>query len=222
MNSAKVPPPDVMPVDREEWGKQLHLSNFINAYYQYRDLQSCQSVNTILIIGPGQGLATHILKWRGYQVTTLDIDKTFKPDYQGSVHEMDMFSKGQFDAVIASHVLEHLAEPYLDQSLREIARVGRNALIYLPVHGKHCQLRFIPGIKGIDISLYLDLFNYFEKPDGITPRYMEKQHFWEVGLKGYGVKDLLKRMAQFFDIILVYRNKDWLPSQNFVLKSILV
>ena len=70
-----------MPVDREVWGQELHLCNFINSYYQYRDIQSCGKVEKILIIGPGQGLDTHILKWRGYDVTTFDIDETFNPDH---------------------------------------------------------------------------------------------------------------------------------------------
>ncbi len=208
-----------MPVDREAWAKQLHLSNFVNTYYQYRDLHFCQGCKSILIIGPGQGLDTQVFKWRGYEVTTLDIDETFRPDYVGSVHEMRMFANSQFDAVIASHVLEHLAEPYLDSALREIARVGRYAIIYLPVHGRHIQLRFIPGFKDMDVSLVVDIFNYFKKPDGITPRYMANQHFWEIGMRGFKVRDILRRMSRFFDIIRVYRNRDWLPSHNFVLQS---
>lgn len=219
MKSADIPEPTVMPVDRETWGKQIHLSNFINTYYQWRDVQLCQGCKSILIIGPGQGLDTQVFKWRGYEVTTLDIDETFRPDYVGSVHEMRMFANSQFDAVIASHVLEHLAEPYLDSALREIARVGRYGIIYLPVHGRHIQLRFIPGFKDIDVSLVVDIFNYFKKPDGITPRYMANQHFWEIGMRGFKVRDILRRMSRCFEVLSVYRNRDWLPSQNFVLKS---
>jgi len=40
MDSPHAPTPGVMPVDRELWARQLHLSNFVNSYYQYRDLQS--------------------------------------------------------------------------------------------------------------------------------------------------------------------------------------
>src|SRR5207237_3857301 len=131
------PQPTVMPVDREAWRKEIHLSNFVNAGYQYRDLQSCGAdVRKVLIIGPGQGLDTHVLRWLGYDVTTFDIDETFSPDHIGSVHQMTLFSDRQFDAVIASHVLEHLAVPYLDAALAELARVGRFALVYLPVAGR--------------------------------------------------------------------------------------
>lgn len=214
-----IPAPDVMPVDRHAWAVQLNLSNFVNTYYQFRDLQSCGDVRSVLIVGPGQGLDTQVLKWRGYQVTTFDIDSTFRPDVMGSVHDMPMFPDGRFDAVIASHVLEHLAVPYLDAALKEIARVGNHALIYLPVAGRHAQARVSPGFKGIDLSWIVDLYNYFHRPDGVTPRYCGGQHFWEVGMRGFRAKDVAKRMSQWFEVIAAYRNRDWNPSFNFVLKS---
>lgn len=217
--TAPMPMPMVMPVDRFEWAKQLNLSNFVNSYYQYRDLQSLDGCRKILIVGPGQGLDTEILKWRGYEVQTFDIDETFHPDFIGSVHDLSRFADQQFDAIIASHVLEHLPVAYLDAALKEMSRVGRHALIYLPVHGRHMQLRVIPGFKGIDLSFILDLFNYFVKPDGVVPRYMAGMHYWEIGMRGWRVRDVKRRLSRYFQIQACYRNKDWLPSYNFVLKS---
>jgi len=208
-----------MPVDREAWAQQLNLSNFVNSYYQFRDLRSLPGCRTVLIVGPGQGLDTQVLRWRGYEVTTFDIDDTFKPDQIGSVHDLSMFADGRFDAVIASHVLEHLPEPYLDRALAEIARVGSYALIYLPVAGRHVQARLSPGFRGIDLSVILDLFNYFHRPSGIVARYCQRQHFWEVGMRGFRVRDVTARMSRHFDVLQVYRNRDWNPSRNFVLRS---
>jgi hypothetical protein len=214
-----IPEPAVMPVDREHWLRQLDLSNFVNAYYQYRDLQRFDNCHKVLIIGPGQGLQTEVLKWREYQVTTLDIDETFKPDVLGSVHDMAMFRPLQFDAVIASHVLEHLPVPYLDAALRELSRVARHALIYLPVAGRHVQARVQPGFKGIDLSVVIDLFNYFHRPNGIEAKYCQRQHYWEVGMRGFRVRDLRARVSSEFEVLEVYRNRDWNSSLNFVLKS---
>jgi hypothetical protein len=214
-----VPEPAVMPVDRERWFRELHLSAFVNAYYQYRDLQRFENCRRVLIVGPGQGLQTEVLKWRGYDVVTLDIDETFKPDVIGSVHDLHMFRAGEFEAVIASHVLEHLPLRYLDQSLREIARVGAAALVYLPVAGRHFQARLQPGFKDIDVSVVIDLFNYFHRPDGLEPRYCQRQHYWEVGMRGFRVRDVMARMRACFDVVDVYRNRDWNPSINFLLTS---
>ncbi|HEX8255657.1 MAG TPA: methyltransferase domain-containing protein [Thermoanaerobaculia bacterium] len=215
-----IPAPTVMPVDREVWVRELNLVNFVNAYYQYRDVQSCGAdVKRLLIVGPGQGLDTAIFKWIGYDIVTFDIDGTFKPDVIGSVHDLNMFRDGEFDVVIASHVLEHLAVPYLDKSLAELARVARYSLIYLPVHGRHPQLRVMPGVRGLNLSFIFDVFNYFHKPDGVTPRYMQGQHFWEIGMRGFRMKDVRARLEKQFEILNTYRNPEWAMSQNFVLKS---
>ncbi|MBN1816605.1 MAG: class I SAM-dependent methyltransferase [Sedimentisphaerales bacterium] len=219
MADPQVPKPDVMPVDRAKWAGQVYLSNFVNSYYQYRDLQRWPQVRSVLIVGPGQGLSEQILRWKGYRITTLDIDAEFSPDVVGSVHEMTMFTDRQFDAVIASHVLEHLAEPYLNPSLREIARVGNHAIISLPIAGRHFQIRCKADIKGLDRSVIVDLFNVFHRPDGVTPRYSQGQHFWEVGMRGFRKKDLLRRISCFFEIVKVYRNPDWNPSMTFLLHS---
>jgi len=209
-----------MPIDRETWRKQLHLSNFVNTYYQYRDVQRwVGETPSILIIGPGQGLDTAIFRWRECRVTTFDIDDTFRPDVVGSCHDMPMFGDAQFDVVITSHVLEHLPLPFLDQALKEISRVGRYAVVYLPVAGRASMLRFMPGFKGLDLAAIVDFCRFWEKPDGLTAKYCSGQHYWEVGYRGFKVDDLTKRFSKFFELKECYRNRDWLSSQNFVLQS---
>ena len=214
-----VPEPAPMPVDREAWRRELHLSNFVNTAYQLRDLETCAGVRRVLIVGPGQGLDAHVLRWRGYEITTFDIDETFGPDHVGSVHDMARFGDEAFDAVVASHVLEHLAVPHLDTALAEIARVARYALVYLPIAGRHLQARLYPGFGRRELSVAADVFNWLEKPDGMTPRYMQGQHFWEIGLRGFRIRDLLARFAPHFEVLQRYRNPDWLASYNFVLRS---
>jgi SAM-dependent methyltransferase len=207
-----------MPVDREVWRRQLHLSNFVNAYYQFRDLQRFEDCRRVLIIGPGQGLQTAVLKWRGYEVVTLDIDEVFEPDVLGSVHDMHMFADDQFDVAIASHVLEHLPVRCLDAALAELARVAAGALLYVPVAGRHVQARLQPGFRDTDLSVTIDLFNYFHRPDGEQPRYCQRQHYWEAGMRGFRVRQLRARFEKYFEVLDMYRNRDWNPSLNFILK----
>ena len=220
MTSNHVPQPSVMPLDREAWKRQLHLSQFVNTYYQYRDLSNCVGGSgRVLIIGPGAGLDALVMRWKGYQVTTFDIDETFSPDVLGSCHHMPMFGDGQFDAVIASHVLEHLPVPFLDSALSEIARVASFAIIYLPVAGRHAQVSMKPMVRGKSVGLVMDLFPFWERPSGDRLAYGGGQHYWEIGYKGFRVKDLTSRFNSHFDILQHYRNTDWIPSYNFVLRS---
>lgn len=219
MHDRTIPAPAPMDLDRDAWMNNVNLPDFANCYCHYRDLQRLPSCRRVLIVGPGRGLATVMLRWAKYEVTTLDIDPAFEPDYVGSVHDMNMFTDGRFDAVVASHVLEHLAEPYLDPSLEELARVARYALIYLPVYGRHVHFRLKPGIKSWDWSLVFDVFNFLHKPDGVTPRYQQKQHYWEVGMRGFTAGKMIQRLQRCFSVLFAYRNLDWLYSQNYVLES---
>ena len=171
--------------------------------------------------GPGQGLDAAVFKWRGFQVVTFDIDNTFNPDVIGSCHEMPMFENAEFDVVIASHVLEHLPLRYLDPALMRLPE-SVVAILYLPVAGRHAILRLMPGIKGIDWEVITDFCRLWERPDGVSARYCGGQHYWEVDLKGFRVSDLKARFSRLFDVLDAYRNRDWLPSFNFVLRSKIV
>jgi hypothetical protein len=218
MNTSQ-PEPTVMPVDREEWLKQLGLANFVNSYYQYRDLRTLEGVERVLIVGPGQGLDREILRWRGYEVVTFDIDATFAPDEIGSVHDLSRFRNGEFDAIIASHVLEHVPIRLLDRSLSEIARVARYALIYLPILGRPVRLRFQPHVLGLDWSFVFDIRNPFRLPNADRPVFCGGQHYWEIGVRGFKKFQVNRRLSQNFRILSCYRNMDWLHSMNYVLRS---
>ena len=211
--------PGVMPIDREAWSRQLGLANFVNAYYQLRDLNRFAGARRVLLIGPGQGLDPVVMRWRGFDVTTFDVDGTFSPDVLGSVHDMAMFTEGQFDVAIASHVLEHLPLHFLDASLAELARIARHAIVYLPVNGISLQVRLSSNFRAFDWSRIADVRKWWRKPDPDTPRFMSGQHYWEVGIKGCSKREIEARMSRVFRIDDVYRNQDWQPSLNFLLSS---
>lgn len=208
-----------MPVDASEWKGRLELSNFVNTYYQYRDLSDCCRSGRVLIVGPGQGLEVAIFKWRGYEVVTADVEPTFDPDVICSVHDLSAFASASFDVVIASHVLEHLPPDLLDTAISEIARVGRFALVYLPIRGRKFRMRIQPGFGALDWNFGFDVFNYFERPLSTVRKFMAGQHYWEIGVRGYRVREVQRRLQQHFTVRRSYRNPDWPISWNFVLES---
>jgi hypothetical protein len=71
----------------------------------------------------------------------------------------------------------------------------------------------------VETRLAWDVFNCFHRPDGQTAAFCERQHFWELGRRGFRVPDMRQRLSAHFDILSAYRNFDWLPSYNFVLRS---
>jgi SAM-dependent methyltransferase len=220
MSTSDQPIPGVMPLDRERWKDELHLSQFINSFYQYRDVSTIAAPGSrILIIGPGVGLDTAVLRWRGYRVTTFDIDETFNPDVLGSCHDMSMFESKSFDVAIASHVLEHLPIRFLDQALSEIFRVAGHALIFLPVAGKHAKIGLSPRLRGHDVGIVMDFFKFWQRPSGTELEYRGGQHYWEVGYVGFRVSDIVRRLSNFSKVMHHYRNRDWLPSYNFVCQA---
>jgi len=206
-----------MPVDKQHWLGQLHASNFHNAFCQYRDIAKCiGATGRILIVGPGQGLDLTVFKSRGYSVTTYDIDAEFRPDHLGSVHDMSRFSDGQFDAVIASHVLEHMSYALFDAALSELARVARCALVYLPYAGRHIDLSFT-GAR--EHHLRLNVPPFWRVPSLQTPRFSGGQHFWEIGVWGCSRRKIERDISKHFEIVSAYQNPFWLVSMNYVLES---
>lgn len=64
-----------------------------------------------------------------------------------------------------------------------------------------------------------DQFNYVHKPDGVTARYCQGQHYWEMGMRGFTKRVLREKFEKNFNVVASYRNKDWLSSYNWILKS---
>lgn len=211
--------PEPMPVDIEQWASTLDFTNFANASAQFRDIASLGPIKRILIIGPGQGLDTAIFRWRGHDVVTFDIDDRLKPDVIGSAHDLSMFADKSFDAIIASHVVEHIPPAYLDRVIDELARVADHSLVYLPIAGRTIRMRFMPGVRGWDWTWALDLFNPFDRPDPNRPKYCALQHYWEIGRPGYSKRQVMERFNRRFQIRSAYRNPDWLPSFNMVMTA---
>ena len=93
------------------------------------------------------------------------------------------------------------------------------SFVYLPVAGQHVQLRFLPAVKAFDRCAHPRRVRSPREAERDDYPLAQQQHFWEVGLRGYRPRDIGRRLSAPFEILSAYRNRDWTPSYNFVLRS---
>lgn len=207
-----------MLVEVEEYARSLSLTNFVNAYYQQRDVLQYHP-SRVLIVGVGVGLEPMILRQKfGLEVTTLDIDARFAPDVVGSVHDMRAFADKQFDVVVASHVLEHLPFAYFDRVVDELARVAKHAVVYLPYGGRHLEWKFTWAQRVREYAAHLSL-PPLARIAGDKPELQAGHHYWEVGYPGFSPAKLSRLFSRRFTIDRRYHNRDWTYSLNFLMTA---
>src|SRR3989338_10935584 len=99
------------------------LGRFISYFYQIKETINTKP-KTILEIGIGNKTVCYYLKYAGFHVTTLDINKELNPDKVGDIRDIP-FPNNQFDTVIACEILEHI--PFLDlpKAFEELKRVSK-------------------------------------------------------------------------------------------------
>jgi SAM-dependent methyltransferase len=82
----------------------------------------------ILEVGVGNGTVSTILRARGFDVTTVDLDPALAPDVMGDVRNLPL-PNNSFDTVLAAEVLEHLPWEDVRLAVAEIARVARRGVV---------------------------------------------------------------------------------------------
>lgn len=210
--------PRPMPHNAEEYAQKYSITHFVNSYYQIRDCLR-YSPEHVLVVGVGVGLEPILLREKfGIKVSTLDIDPGFKTDYVGSIHTMPMFLDRQFDVCIASHVLEHLPFRYFEESLQEIARVAKHAVIFLPYGGRHLEWKFSYAQRVREYKVTLNI-PPLKKISGEALDLQNGEHYWECGYRKFGIKRITTIMARHFVVDTFYHNPDWKYSINFNLTS---
>jgi SAM-dependent methyltransferase len=92
-------------------------------------------------IGVGNGAVSSVLRSRGLEVVTVDIDRDLGPDVVADVRSLP-FEDGSFDGVLACEVLEHVPWTDLPKALGEFQRVARRwAVVSIPSVGPAAALQ---------------------------------------------------------------------------------
>lgn len=167
---------------------------WMSYWYQINELLAI-GPKKVLEIGIGNKIVNNCLKIQGIKIVSVDIDEKLEPDYVCSVTELNRyFRESSFDTVLCAEVLEHLPFEYFEKSLKEIQRVAkRYTVITLPYS----------GIK-ISLTIRIPFLRISKSFPAVIPfprkHKFDREHYWEVGKKGYSLNKIMKIMDKFFKI----------------------
>ncbi len=165
-------------------GRYRGRDRWLSYFYQL-ELLRLVDAKSLLEIGPGEGIVTDALRKSGIKVVTCDIAEDLQPDIVGSVTALPC-KDGEFDAVLAAEVLEHIRFEDVPQALRELRRVtSRNVLVSLPHPGWvfSCELK-LPLLPRFGLLFQIPFFWQEHRFNG--------EHYWELGKKGYPVRRFIE------------------------------
>lgn len=180
-----------------EFQRYITKARFMSFWKQIDEVLKF-SPQTVLEIGPGPGIVTHILKQQGIQVTTADYADDVGADVIASVLDLP-FKDQSFDVVVCCQVLEHLEFEHFDQALSEIHRVCKTgAVISLPHSGRCWPFSlYLPRVGSIEFAFNLQFKPRVHKFNG--------EHYWEVGKRGYSLSKVLGKLKEQFKEVRNYR-----------------
>lgn len=196
-------------VNREHYGfANVKPSRFQLYYHIIRTVYDLELYD-ILEVGIGAGIVTHTLRFNGRRVVTADVDEALEPDVVGDVRELPL-EHDSFDVVVASEVLEHIPFKDVPKALSEIKLVTRKyALISVPYnqHRVSCQLDltilrylYFGGRINRFITRAFPIHLYFGVSKRWTDFVFDREHYWEIGYKGYSMRDVQSVLREQFVI----------------------
>jgi len=109
--------------------KGLRSGLFQHYAVQLREIAKLPGTS-VLEVGP-RAVVHDYLVWSGYEVTTLDIDPTRKPDVVGDILD-GPFDDGEFDIVLCADVLEHISDERVPYAIKHFHRIADSMVVSVP------------------------------------------------------------------------------------------
>lgn len=169
-------------------------------------------VRRVLEIGPYLGLVTAMLLNAGYDVTTLDVDRSHADErlagrvewLTGDVRNLGSLglNQRQFDAVICCETLEHLPYEAVPRSLDDIAAIGARYLV-LSVPFMGSQLTFEFYANRFMVKKYTSLKKFMGWKRFPVPKDSGdwEPHKWEIGYRNFPLDAFLAMVSKRFSVL---------------------
>ena len=171
-----------------EWIHTLESEEHWRSYWQQVHLIMgvLREDDTILEIGPGSGFLSNYLRFRGYSVTSLDIDEQKSPDIVANLVEYSF--PDSYDHLLAFEVFEHIPfDKFIGLLPRLKQATRKNLFISIPMNYRiwfHADL-IIPYFKEVSFSIKLK-----------RRKIIADHHFWELGYRKYTQKALVRQLSR--------------------------
>jgi len=166
---------------RTQYGLDYDNKKRFASYWHQVDECVALGGKSVLVIGKGSGLPAVLMERQGFEVTTVDIQSQLRPTVVGDIRHLP-FQDRAFDVAVCCQVLEHLPRECFLPSLCELRRVVQRGLVLsLPDCGRYSTL--LPHLLKRQVVLSL-------KNLRIQARRPQKEHFWEVNMRGHRLQDI--------------------------------
>ena len=207
------------PANKDSVKYWLNFSSYVtkyryNSYWHQLNEVFMSNPGNVLEIGVGPGVMASYLEYKGIDIITIDLETELSPTISASVVSLP-FKDKTFDTVVCCQVLEHLPFEQFDKSLAEIKRVTKKKLV-LSLPDKTLGISIlarIPNFLFWNFQLYL--------PWALRePIKKVREHYWEIGRRGYPTKKILKHLeAAGFKVERNYRVPEY-PYHHFFVATV--
>lgn len=175
------------------WIYNLEGKALWNAYHKQASviMNRLDSKSEILEVGKGSGFLERFLESKGYQITTIDIDKNKKPDIVADIRYFCLEEKVHFDAVSCFEVLEHLDFKYFHTLLQIFKKISRKFIfLSLPFYNPNLSYLILKVPFFNEITLTIPV------PRKAYNRRMSRYHKWEINYKSITMKTIRNQISQ--------------------------
>jgi len=218
----------------ELWRLTLNINKgkYLSYYLQLKEILelSKTKVESILEVGPGNGIFESLLNNFPYKLTTVDINPDNGPDIVCDILNSPIRDK-MFDIVVCFQVLEHLPYKYFSQIIKNFSYIAKNyVFISIPYQSNSFNI----NIKSRLVNRFLYRFsgecNFFlpirlPVKDINEQKMMQRKdkhnpHYWEAGRKSFPIERIIEDMkSNGLTILKKFHNPDF-PYHYFILSSV--